>query len=76
MSACSTITTLPAPSACAWAKAWSSQSRSACVRWAISSVCACVRASPNQLSASLLEPPGMFNVTNSVCDCSQMTFST
>src|SRR5215813_3676465 len=77
MSACARITTEPTSSSSAWAKARSSQRRSAPVRSAIScDWAALLVGAPYQMSASLFEPPGRLRVTNSVSCRSKMTFST
>ena len=75
MSACSRITTLLTPSALASAKACQP------VQIGLRALGDLVRLRlsarvPYQLSSSLFEPPGRFRVTNSVFDCSHMTFST
>src|SRR5690349_15421635 len=74
------ITTLCALSASAIANALFSQRTSAAVRASISACwcgfhgAVCVLA--YQGSMSLFEPPGTLTVTNTVFDCSNMTFST
>jgi hypothetical protein len=61
----------------AYAKAASSQRRSAPVRWEMSSSCAWLLVGvPYQVSSSLFEPPGMLTVTKTTSLVCQRTFST